>query len=67
MAGSSEMVLDRVEATLKGRAKYLEELMDDYDPDDPDFEDSYGEGSYDRLFEEFYYIQYVLDMLKKDA
>jgi len=65
MVGSSEMVLGRVEAMLKERAKYLEEMMNDYDINDPDFEDTYGEGSYDRLFDEHYYIRHVLDTIKK--
>ena len=66
MAGSSEMILDRVEDTLKERVKLLDELMSDYDVNNPDFEDSYGEGSYNRLFDEYTYIQYVLSMIEKD-
>lgn len=61
MVGFSDMVLLDVKESLKLRLNLLKELMADYDPSDPNFEDTYSEGCYDRLWDEAIYINFVLD------
>lgn len=61
MVGSSDVLLLDVKDTLKLRLALIKELMADYDPSDPDFEDTYSEGYYDRLWDEAIYINFVLE------
>ena len=61
MVGFSDLVLMDVKESLKLRLNLVKELMADYDPSDPNFEDTYGEGYYDRLWDEAIYINFVLE------
>lgn len=71
-ANSMEKILiQKIEDSLKSRVNLIDELMGDYDINDPDFDDTYSEGYYDRLWDERIYMNFLLekiDMLKtKDA
>lgn len=66
-----KILIQKIEESLKYRVNLIDELMGDYDITDPDFDDTYGEGYYDRLWDERIYMNFLLekiDMLKtKDA
>ncbi len=48
--------------SLKDRILWIDELMSEYDADDPEFEDTYREGRYDTLWDQRCYI---FDLINK--
>ncbi len=56
---------DVAKETLYSRRNDVTESLNDYDPTDPDFEDTYGEGYHDRLCDEQIFLLNILDMIEK--
>ena len=49
-------------AALLSRLDDVRSMMAEYDPEDPDFEDTYSEGYYDRLCDEYTFLLAVTEM-----
>lgn len=56
---------DEVKENLYEYLKEIEECISEYDPSDPDFEDTYAEGYYDRLVCEHRFLRNMLDKMER--
>ena len=61
----SDRAFEEIKAELYARLQDVKENILEYDADDPDFEETYAEGYYDRLIAESMFLVGILDKFER--